>query len=368
MNTRAFIACTGAGAGAQASLWQTPGCSAYLAGAAFPYAPDQLAAFLGFTPKRACSPETALELAMAAYLRAWSDPADDAIGIGLTAVVATAAVHRGDHRIHAAAVTSSGAWSIDLTLSKASGAAARREDGERADALVLALLDAARGGSDWSTVGATDATSFARELFFQRPLFDEVDQRLSLDALGAGPIFPGAFNPPHPGHFGAANACEQAPTFMICASPPNKPALSLAELLQRAKMLHGRRRAFTENDSFYIEKARRFPQRAILIGADALERLLDERWGVPIVPMLKEFAALGTRFLVFGRRMGDAFVGATEVLEAASVPNDARALFVEIAGRWDASSTALREAAAIASRHTAFQTARSSFGTERIDD
>lgn len=365
MTARVFIVCTGAGAGAQASLWNTPGCSAYLAGAEFPYAADQLEAFLGFAPMQACSRETALDMAMAAYMRAWSSAGDDAIGIGLSAVVATTREHRGAHRIHAAAITSTGAWSIDVALAKASGIVARSKDGARADELVVSLLDAARGRSNWARIGAEDTTALARRQFFARPLFSESGQRFTLDALGPGPIFPGAFNPPHAGHFGAADACAQTATFLICANPPHKAALSLQELLQRAKLLRGKRRAFTEGDSLYLEKARRFPHRSILLGADALARLLDEKWGVPLAPMLAEFEALGTHFLVFGRTMGDHFASAREVLDAAHVPSDARKLFTELAGRWDTSSTVLRKTARTTLSCDGNRCTDSSFGTEQ---
>jgi nicotinic acid mononucleotide adenylyltransferase len=343
MPARVFVVCTGAGAGAQADLWRTPGCSEYLAGAAFPYASDQLQEFLGFRPERASSPDTALELAMAAYQRAWLPGGSAAIGIGVTAVVASTAVHRGEHRIHAAAMTREGVWGVDVVLDKASGKVARQLDGERADALVAGLLAGARGQAPWSAVGAQDRSTRARALFFERPLFDEAGERTPLGALGPGALFPGAFNPPHAGHLGAALASGEPVIFAISADPPHKPALALCDLLERAKALHGRRRMFTVGDALYLEKARRFPGRAMLIGADALERMLDERWGAPVMPMLRELALLGTRFLVFGRAVEGTYLTARAVLEAARVPAELQSIFREIPGRWDTSSSEIRQ-------------------------
>ena len=51
---KVFVAATGAGAGIQASLWSVPGSSAFLAGAAFPYAAHETERLLGFRPERFC--------------------------------------------------------------------------------------------------------------------------------------------------------------------------------------------------------------------------------------------------------------------------------------------------------------------------
>lgn len=343
MTARVFLACTGAGAGAQAEIWKTPGCSSYFAGAVFPYAHDQLQEFLGFAPERACSADTALELAMAAYRRAWR-PGAEAIGIGLTAVVASTREHRADHRIHGAVMTREGVYACQVVLEKASGIEARRRDGERADQLVNALIAVAHEPTARRAIAAEDRSERARQLFFERPLFSEAATRSPLADLGAGALFPGAFNPPHAGHFGAARASGEPTVFAITANPPHKPALSLAELLQRAKLLHGERCVFTEGDALYIDKARRFPGRSILIGADALARMLDERWGAPVAPMLREFSELGTRFLVFGRTIDGVFMTAQTVLDAARVPAERRVLFRELDGRWDLSSSDARRA------------------------
>ncbi len=108
MKRRIYIVTTGAGAGAQERLWRTPGCSASFAGAAFPYAQDQIDDLLGFEPEQYCSEATAVDLATAAYYRAWV-PGAEAVGIGLTGSVASVKPHRGNHRIHAAVMTGDGA-------------------------------------------------------------------------------------------------------------------------------------------------------------------------------------------------------------------------------------------------------------------
>src|SRR6185436_5356447 len=95
---KVFVAATGAGAGIQASLWSVPGSSAFLAGATFPYAAHETERLLGFRPEKFCNEDAAVELAIAAYLRAreatfaetpGAPARSRAIGLGLTASVAS---------------------------------------------------------------------------------------------------------------------------------------------------------------------------------------------------------------------------------------------------------------------------------------
>jgi nicotinic acid mononucleotide adenylyltransferase len=161
-----------------------------------------------------------------------------------------------------------------------------------------------------------------------------------------GAIFPGAFNPPHAGHFAIAEAAGHARSvFALCADPPNKPAVDLGELLRRCRLLRGRARLFTEGDALYLDKARRFPGRTFLIGSDALVRMLDPRWGVATEALLMELAALDARFDVTGRLVDGEFLPSRAAIDR-HVPEAFRERFVAVSGRWDLSSTALRAALA----------------------
>jgi hypothetical protein len=155
---KVFAAATGAGAGIQSALWSVPGSSAFLAGAAFPYAGHETTRFLGFEPARFCDDDAALELAIAAYLRARETCCADArdgrasaaaLGLGLTASVASLAPHRGDHRVFVATVGTRGATTLwSARLLKGAGAAWRSADGMFADRLGLHALLAAAGIDD----------------------------------------------------------------------------------------------------------------------------------------------------------------------------------------------------------------------------
>jgi hypothetical protein len=353
---RVYVAATGAGAGIQDVLWRVPGCSSFLVGATFPYDAAETSDWLGFQPKQFASEETALELAMAAHSHAL-DPngrRTRAVGLGVTASVASLGEHRGEHRVHVAVVTPDCALGRTIVLPKGSGAEHRRSDGDATDELALrALFDAAGVGRDPTLEDWTDR---ARTTFLSRPYWDAAGKRHEPSALPEGmPLYPGAFDPPHAGHFALATLGAQSAgagaheaVFAVCATPPHKESLSLGEMLRRAKLLRGHARLFTEGDALFIEKARRFPGRTFIVGVDALARMLDPRWGTEISSMLEELRTLGTRFCVFGRLVDGHEVAPEEVFS--TVPGPFREMFVAVPGRWDVSSSELRARAECAQR------------------
>jgi len=326
---RIFVAAAGAGAGIQQTLWNPDGASAYLAGSVFPYSKSESVAFLGFEPPSFVCLDEAIDLAISSYVRADNgNPEVQPIGLGLTAAVATTEQHRGDHRVHAVVITRDRVLASEMTLPK-EGAHVRRRDGQVADTLGLELiLSAARVIPEpvrEAYLEATDGqclkdiTERARNHFLSRPLFTRYGQRLEAPA-GNLTLFPGNFDPPHEGHF--ANAGEEA-TFQITANPPHKPGLSLTDMLGRVRHFrHKRDVLFMEGGALYLEKARRFPNSAIILGSDALERMLDPRWGVEVLPLLTEFRELGTRFKVGCREGADFWT--------LPIPADFRDMFTEL--------------------------------------
>jgi hypothetical protein len=342
-SARVYVACTGAGAGLAQRLWAVPGASSFLVGASFPYATEAVDAFLGFTPDRYCSEETALDLATAAYLAA--APGEDVIGVGLTASVASLNPHRGPHRIYAASLGRRGARLYAALLDRDSGAKARARDGSRADALgLVALLDGAGLPSASVAAAAGEFTMVpaderARARFFQRPLVRSTGDREAAPAR-LRLAFPGTFDPPHEGHLGMADAARELtgidPVLWISAEPPHKPAVPLTELLSRTRLLRGKNTLFSRGEPLYIDKARRYPGAGFVLGTDALVRLLDPRWGVAPEALVAEFRSLGTRFYVASRAVDG------ELVTLRDVPEAARDLCTELPGRWDVSSTHLR--------------------------
>lgn len=305
---RIYVVSTGAGAGLQKILWDVPGISKVLIGAEFPYAHEAIERFLGFKPDFYCSAKTSMAMAMEAYCRAWT-PGRPAVGLGLTASVASITPHRGDHRVFISSVSEEACRTHSVILKKLSGPEGRKIDGEVCDGIGMAALLHSVGLEDkigyatqFQDIVQEESTGEAIRLLRERPLFSTSGQKFIAPGNGNGmTLFPGAFNPPHEAHFWMAR--EHGATFHITINPPHKPSLTIAEILQRARMLDGYDRLFTWDDPLYLDKARRFPGSKFVIGADAMERMLDPKWGPEIGPMMEEFRHLGIRFLVADREV-----------------------------------------------------------------
>lgn len=361
-----YIYATGAGAGLQQLAWEIPGASGFFSGAGFPYAQDDTQRVLGFVPESYVSAETALDLALAAYVRAWK-PGREALGLGLTCSVASAHPHRGEHRIVAAVFSESGCSVISVVIAKGQGAAQRKRDGAFADRIglnTLALaIGAVSGGQLMDLVreyGATaeffaDALPMARARLLGRPFF-----RAGACRGGLGEILPrntvflaGAFNPPHAAHFGSAQKALETlalrygeyreAVFSTTVNPPHKDALSVAEMLQRIRLMEGHDFVLTEDDPLFLDKARRFPGAYFIMGADALIRFLDPKWGQPVREMLAEFEGLQTKFLIPGRVVEGSYVQWEQVREQFSESLQGYDhLFIPVDFRLDLSSSQIR--------------------------
>jgi len=349
---RIYIVASGAGAGIQKILWDVPGISKVLVGAEFPYAQEASDRFLGFTPESYSSKETAVAMALEAYLRAFQPGGAPPVGLGLTGSVASTTAHRGNHRVYVATVTDKGCNVLEAILVKGSGDEARKLDGDICDQLGLTVLLTACGlesGSSGSRsnqdrVLVYDEAGFdPLPILLQHPLFMTNGKRQKAPSNGNGlTLFPGAFNPPHLGHVWMAK--EHRATFHITINPPHKPPLTVAQMLQRAKLLEGFPVLFTKDDPLYLDKARRFPGAKILVGVDAMERMLDPKWGVEIAPLLQEFRQLGIKLLVADREV-DGKVQTLDDLKNA--PPDLCVRILRPAQHLGMSSTKIREAAVV---------------------
>lgn len=355
---KVFVIATGAGAGIQKALWDVPGISSVFVGASFPYSTEQTDEILGFKPDKYASDETAIDLAHAAYMKAWS-PGVNAIGLGLTASVASNREHRGDHRVHLALISQRGTQVLTVQLKKGVGSEQRKRDGDYCDKLALRLLASEAAGtglkmgilpeeylgSSYITSDTADVKSRAR--FFARPFFYADGTRTAIPPTGKSlTLFPGAFNPPHEGHFGIADTMDNwahlRVTFEITTDSAHKPALSVVEMLQRAKLLQGRSRLFTQGCPLFVDKAKRFPGAGLVLGADAMLRMYDPKWCSDAAKLTATFMESMTTFYAFGRKLDDGFVSSQDLLE--HLPPGAQGLSVtHVRGRWDVSSSALRK-------------------------
>ena len=293
-----------------------------------------------------------MDMAMESYIRAYQpDSNHRPIGLGITASVATTEIHRGEHRIHAAVMSDAGMFVKTVILEKGVGPEARERDGVATDELGLQmLLDAS---AKWVPTAELQATregcrvEEAYDRFLSRAVFWADGTRGESVDREVGAIFPGAFNPPHDGHFGISKQVPGDTLFAVTVDPPHKAALSLPDVLRRVKRMRGANLVFTKGDALYIDKARQNPGKAFVVGADALIRMLDPKWGVEVEPLLEEFTKLRTLFYVVGREVEGKWQSMNDVLPM--VPAKYRERFLMIEGRWDVSSTELRQSRSIAS-------------------
>jgi nicotinic acid mononucleotide adenylyltransferase/nicotinamide mononucleotide (NMN) deamidase PncC len=352
------VIATGGGAGLQQLLWGVPGSSAYLSGASFPYSGEEQEELLGFMPEHFCSEEAAIDLASAAYMKAYKFGGKKPVGLGITASVASEKIHRGEHRVFACIITDDQVRTCQYTLEKGAGSEVRLLDGETCDDIGFLLLaetlaldevEYTHPDHPYHTKRAEDK---AKARFFERPFFAANGKRLAtLPTNRHLALMPGAYNPPHEGHLGTAqhvmDEYGRTVVFEVTAEPPHKEALSAQSLLQRAKLLQGYDRLFTRKEPFYIDKARAYPGIPLVLGADAMVRMLDPKWGLDLEQMFKDFQKLETKLLVTGRMIGDKFVTVDDIskdfrLKNARVWGYAQSVMLPVSGRFDVSSTELR--------------------------
>jgi nicotinamide mononucleotide (NMN) deamidase PncC len=333
------VAATGAAAGVQGRLWERAGASAFLSGCSFPYAAEETAELLGFAPERLCSEETAIDLASAAYMKAYRLGGKAPVGLGVTCAVATNRERRGAERAHVCVIARSVVRVAKLELEPGT---LRAVAGAACDEAALALLGGALGLGAPAGGAGTDGTSSALARFLGRPYLAPDGSRHAGRPEGRAALMPGAFNPPHEGHLGIASEVEREHglpvIFHVTANAPHKAPLSVQELLERAKLLRGERALFTRGEALYIEKARRFPGTPLVMGADALLRMLDPKWGPEVPAMLAELAALGTTFFVSPRDG----ITVDACFARFGLGSEFRGLFTELSGAYASSSTSLR--------------------------
>lgn len=355
------VIATGAGAGIQQELWEIPGSSAYFGGATFPYSPEESSELLGFVPKSYCSLETAVDLASVAYMKAYKFGGKNPVGIGITASVASETAHRGDHRIFGCVMTNDLIVSKSKILTKGIGLYQRTLDGHAANIMAFKMLNSIFPGNEGSAHPITktmDASQLAKERFFAHPFFMGNGLRLAeipnnkehYYPYGPFALMPGAFNPPHEGHFGPAENMltehGKSVIFEITTAPPHKASLSVQECLQRAKLLNGYNRIFTVKEPLYLDKARAFPGMPLVVGADAMLRILDPKWGVDSHITLNELNRLHTKLYVVSRVVDGKLISRNDIEE--SLPENQRSLFhyvsTSVCGQWDYCSTDIRNA------------------------
>ena len=358
---RGVIYVTGGGSLVLSDLLQVPGASATLLEARIPYAHSSLASLLGAPPEHACSPETARDLAMCAFLRAQQlapkpkEPrkagnADDAetFGFAITASLSSTRPKRGQHRAYCALQTSARTHTTSLRLAKGS----RTREGEErlvADVALAAMAEAlgmARPHVELTTGDALKA-QIAEGDGDLPALLSGARSAIGPGDGTPGAVLPGAFNPLHQGHrrmaAAAAKKLSRPVAYELCIRNVDKPPLNFHDMRARREQFGASEDVWLTNASTFVEKARLFGAVTFIVGADTMRRIADGRYyeDGDVSAAVTELARIGCRFLVFGRVEDARFV----TLGDLDLPKGLRDLcdgLGEVEFRSDISSTALR--------------------------
>lgn len=346
---RLFVAASGAGATLQGRLWETPGASNFLVGAAFPYDTEATTEFLGYRPEKFVAVETALDLARTSFMKACrATEGKSPVGLGITASVAGNRIHRGPHEAYLGIVTPTRESVVRVRLEKGLGIEQRREDEQKIVDQALSTILREAG----ITFRVPSIDPLEEETVWEggpgpllRPFFRLDGTRSEAPKDGRDLLLvPGTFNPLHFGHRKmaeeASTRSRRSPVFMITMKPPHREALTIPETLQRVSQLKGVDCLVDWDNALYIQKARRYPGAAFAIGADAFDRMLDPRW-CDVPEMLREFRELRTCFYVADRTVDGRKFDVFEILSRRGVlltPN----FVVPLHGTWEVSSTELR--------------------------
>ena len=176
--------------------------------------------------------------------------------------------------------------------------------------------------------------------------------RLAINASSDDPsdpelVFPGSFNPLHPGHLGmaayATRRFERQVVFEISVTNVDKPPLRAEELGQRLRQFSEATVWLTKAPTF-AEKSSVFPGATFLLGADTVRRLTDiayYRDEQHFAESINQIVQANCRIVAFGRLCDGTFLSA-EMLTAPPILMEIMDFVPEAEFRCDVSSAQLR--------------------------
>lgn len=335
---RGVLTVTGGGSGVLSELLSVAGASATVLEANVPYAESSLRDWLGFSPPQACSDETARALAVRAFVRATELGGD--FGFAVTASLRTTRHKRGEHRAHLAFQDAATTRTWNLTLEK--GVRSRADEERTVTESAVAALA--------SALGVGPAPTLPGAFAHAKPGFADLmlGSRSHVGTADFYALLPGAFNPLHEGHStlrsDAARRIGGRVGYELCIANVDKPPLDYIELNARLAQFDAGDIVVTNAPTF-LAKARALGGTVFVVGTDTLERVASPEYygGLPERDdAIREMAAMGCSFLVYGRADGASF----QTLDRMTLPEPLAGMCTgvpEAEFRIDISSTALRE-------------------------
>ncbi len=343
MNVSLGVITAGSGSALLDKLWGKPGASSFLSSFHMPYSQASTYELLGFQPEKIVAAKTAMDLAMQAYMNAYTMGGKEPVGLGIESALSTTKEKRGSIESFICVIKKDHARMVHYqVLNKEVGEVSRKkQDEEVAEEAMMMLTE------DLGTI----VDNQVLERFFERPVIDSDGTRLEKVSGKAYAVFPGSFNPPHQTHDEIAAEVRRKQGidkvwYTINQDHPYKGHLSLQDLLKRAKLMKGRPVVFTRGAPLYEDKLKAFPEKPIVIGGDALLAMLDPKWGPQTKPMLIRFSQAGARFYVSPRIVDGVKLGVGECFDRAGHSDHVFCnfydMFEELLTSSDVSSTFIR--------------------------
>ena len=348
---------TGGGSLAVSWLFNHAGASRAFLEAQIPYDERALEDYIGHAGPHPAVQETARRLAMVARQRARRfGGGDRAIGLGVSAALATDRQRRGQDRAFLAACNNTNYSFTHLQFDKTADRTAQEE--VLSSVLLVNLARSCNcsigeyAAPEWAVVEQATARvdSNVEQLLDGDVAAVEIKEAASMPSVATQLLVPGSFNPFHAGHAGLAAAAQRSSGrvagFELSIHNVDKPTLPYDKIMQRVDQPRDGRCLVLTGEPTFLGKARVLPGCWFAIGFDTAVRLVAPGYYdgtmAGVQRALQELRVLGSRFYVAGRQWQGKFQGLGNV----EVPEAFKDMFVEIPEadfRLDMSSTDLRQ-------------------------